>query len=42
MSAKTPDLEAFIVEEREGKDAFWHRIGAYWKAKDAFWHRIGA
>ena len=32
--AKTPDFHVFVVEEREGKDPFWWKIGAAWANKD--------
>lgn len=31
---KLPDFHVFVVEEREGKDPFWWRIGAAWANKD--------
>ena len=32
--AKQPDFHVFVVEEREGKDPFWWKIGAAWANKD--------
>ena len=32
--AKLPDYHVLVVEEREGKDPFWWRIGAAWANKD--------
>ena len=29
-----PDYNVFIVEEREGQDPFWLKIGAAWANKD--------
>ena len=29
-----PDYNVFVVEEREGQDSFWTKIGAAWANKD--------
>ena len=29
-----PDYNVFVVEEREGQDPFWLKIGAAWANKD--------
>lgn len=29
-----PDFNAFVVEEQEGKDPFWLKVGAAWAHKD--------
>lgn len=31
---KPQPLNAFLVEEREGRDAYWHRVGTAWKHSD--------
>ena len=29
-----PDFNVFVVEEREGQDPFWLKVGAAWANKD--------
>ena len=32
--AKLPDFHVYVVEQKEGKDSFWWKIGAAWANKD--------
>jgi hypothetical protein len=35
-----PNFAAYVVEEREGKDPFWTRIGSAWAHKDGDGYNI--
>ena len=40
MAGERPSHRAYLVEEREGRDAYWHPVGSAWPHKDGKGLRI--